>query len=82
MYTSLDHKKLEVYQQSPEFIAWTLPLLDTLSAGTSVRNQLDRASISVPLNIAEGNGKFTALIRAAFLTVHARPRSNVPGVSM
>jgi four helix bundle protein len=65
MYTSLGQKKLEVYQQSPEFITWTLPLLDTLSAGASVRNQLDRASISVPLNIAEG--KFTSADRCRFL---------------
>jgi four helix bundle protein len=64
MYTSLGQKKLEVYQQSPEFITWTLPLLDTLSAGASVRNQLDRASISVPLNIAEG--KFTSADRCRF----------------
>jgi four helix bundle protein len=80
MYTSLGQKKLEVYQQSPEFITWRLPLLDTLSAGASVRNQLDRASISVPLNIAEG--KSLRLIAAAFLTMHAPPRSNVPRVSM
>jgi four helix bundle protein len=65
MYTSLGQKKLEVYQQSPEFITWRLPLLDTLSAGASVRNQLDRASISVPLNIAEG--KFTSADRCRFL---------------
>jgi four helix bundle protein len=64
MYTSLGQKKLEVYQQSPEFITWRLPLLDTLSAGASVRNQLDRASISVPLNIAEG--KFTSADRCRF----------------
>src|SRR6266581_4075942 len=37
-----------------------VPLLEGLSGSASVRNQLDRASTSVPLNIAEGNGKFTA----------------------
>ena len=31
-----------------------------------VRNQLDRASTSVPLNIAEGNGKFTSADRCRF----------------
>jgi four helix bundle protein len=66
MHTSLDHEKLEVYQQSLEFITWTLPLLDQVPAGASVRNQLDRASTSIPLNIAEGNGKFTSADRCRF----------------
>ena len=60
MRASLDHEKLEVYQASLEFITWTIPLLDRLPGNASVRNQLDRASTSVPLNIAEGNGKFTS----------------------
>ncbi len=32
----------------------------------AVHNQLDRASTSVPLNIAEGNGKFTPADRCRF----------------
>ena len=59
MHPSLD-------QASLEFITWTIPLLERLSASTSVRNQLDRASTSVPLNIAEGNGKFTSPDRCRF----------------
>ena len=47
MHTSLDHEKLEVYQASLEFITWTIPLLESLPASASVRNQLDRASTSV-----------------------------------
>ena len=66
MRASLDHEKLEVYQASLEFITWTIPLLDRLPASASVRNQLDRASTSVPLNIAEGNGKFTSPDRCRF----------------
>ena len=66
MHTSLDHEKLEVYQASLEFITWTIPVLDRLPANASVRNQLDRASTSVPLNIAEGNGKFTSPDRCRF----------------
>ena len=34
--------------------------------GLAVRGQLDRASTSIPLNIAEGNGKYTALDRCKF----------------
>jgi four helix bundle protein len=66
MRTSLDHEKLEVYQASLDFITWTIPFLDGLPGSASVRNQLDRASTSVPLNIAEGNGKFTSPDRCRF----------------
>jgi four helix bundle protein len=66
MHTSLDHEKLEVYQASLEFITWTIPFLERLPGTASVRNQLDRASTSVPLNIAEGNGKFISPDRCRF----------------
>ena len=57
-----DHEKLSVYQVQLEFIAWVDHLLEEVQrslAGKTreVRNQLDRASLSVLLNIAEGNGK-------------------------
>jgi len=66
MRTALDHEKLEVYQASLEFITWTIPVLDGLPRRASVRVQLDRASTSIPLNIAEGNGKFTSPDRCRF----------------
>ena len=66
MRTSLDHEKLHVYKRALEFITWTLPLLDSIPGAASVRNQLDRASASIPLNIAEGNGKFTSADRCRF----------------
>jgi four helix bundle protein len=66
MRTYLDHEKLEVYQKALEFITWTLPLLEAVPANLSVRNQLDRASTSIPLNIAEGNGKFTSADRCRY----------------
>jgi len=66
MHAALDHEKLDVYQKSLQFIGWTLPLLDKLPRTASVRNQLDRASTSIPLNIAEGNGRFTSADRCRF----------------
>jgi len=66
LHTCLDHEKLEVYKASLEFITWTIQVLDRLPANASARNQLDRASTSVPLNIAEGNGKFTSPDRCRF----------------
>lgn len=53
-----DHEKLEVYQRSIEFVAWTDTLLEEIPRNLSVHDQLDRASTSIPLNIAEGNGKW------------------------
>jgi len=55
-----------VYKVSLEFITWTIPLLDRLPGSPAVHNQLDRASTSIPLNIAEGNGKFTSPDRCRF----------------
>jgi four helix bundle protein len=59
MSRRFDHEKLEVYQTSLVFIAWLEPILQNLPKSLAVTDQLDRASTSIPLNIAEGNGKFT-----------------------
>jgi four helix bundle protein len=64
-----DHEKLDVYQQSLEFVGWTESLLATITAKAAVRDQLDRASTSIPLNIAEGNGKFSIKDRCRFLGI-------------
>lgn len=61
-----DHEKLKVYQASVEFAAWATSLLERVPKTLDVHNQLDRASTSTPLNIAEGNGKFTAPDRCRF----------------
>ena len=66
MNRQLDHEKLEVYQASLAFIAWLEPILQKLPKSISVTDQLDRASTSIPLNIAEGNGKFTGADRCRY----------------
>jgi len=43
--------------------------LGAVSAKAAAKEQLDRASTSIPLNIAEGNGKFSARDRARFFEV-------------
>ena len=60
------HEKLIVYQRSIEFVVWLEPLLEKLPAKIAAKDQLDRASTSVPLNIAEGNGKFSTKDRARY----------------
>ncbi len=52
-----DHEKLRAYQEALAFVGWVGPIIDRLPAKLSARDQLDRASTSIVLNIAEGNGK-------------------------
>ena len=66
MKTYFDHEKLTVYQESLRLVSWTTGLLDAIPKTLSVHDQLDRASTSIPLNIAEGNGKFTPPDRCRF----------------
>ena len=66
MRTHFDHEKLTVYQRALTFIAWAETILESQPKTLSVRDQLDRASTSIPLNIAEGNGKFTSADRCKF----------------
>ena len=62
-----DHEKLDVYQEAIAFCGWVGEFLNAISAKAAAKDQLDRASTSIPLNIAEGNGKFSAKDRARFL---------------
>src|SRR3954468_11379594 len=57
MKPQFDHEKLRAYQEALRFIAWVDPIIEKLPAKISARDQLDRASTSIVLNIAEGNGK-------------------------
>ena len=66
MTQCFDHEKLRVYQEAIRFVNWTGDILAMLPKGSAAHSQLDRASISIPLNIAEGNGKFTAADRCRF----------------
>ena len=64
-----DHEKLTVYQTAVSLVAWVTDLLVHVPKSLSVHNQLDRASTSIPLNIAEGNGKYTSADRCRFFDV-------------
>jgi four helix bundle protein len=61
-----DHEKLQCYQASLQFVALAEHILQRIPKGLSAWDQLDRASTSIPLNIAEGNGKFTSPDRCRF----------------
>ena len=64
-----DHEKLEVYRESIAFIAWVSTLLETSVRVGDVKDQLDRASTSISLNIAEGNGKYNPKDRCRFFDI-------------
>ena len=61
-----DHEQIAVYQEAIAFIAWLSALLEGTVRIGEVKEQLDRASTSIPLNIAEGNGKFAPKDRCRF----------------
>ncbi len=67
MTIHFDHEKLDVYQEAIAFCGWVGEFISAISAKAAAKDQLDRASTSIPLNIAEGNGKFSAKDRARFL---------------
>ncbi len=66
---SFDHEKLRVYQESVAFVAWVQNTLERLPARSAVTEQLDRAATSIPLNIAEGNGKYTPRDRCRYFDI-------------
>jgi len=66
MRIHFDHEKLDVYREAINFCGWVGEFLASISAKAAAKDQLDRASTSIPLNIAEGNGKFSAKDRARF----------------
>src|SRR5438093_504421 len=69
MKTYFDHERLDVYQESIAFRGWVGDLLKEVAAKAAAKDQLDRASTSLPLNIAEGNGKFSDADRSRFLEI-------------
>ncbi len=67
---SFGHEKLDVYRVSIEYISWVYTHCEHLS-GTHrhARDQILRASQSIPLNIAEGNGKATTADRRKYFEI-------------
>jgi len=71
MNRSFDHEKLDVYQVSIQFVAWAGELIDGAlpRRRQSAIKHLDEASTSIPLNIAEGNGKRSLKDRCRFFDI-------------
>ena len=66
----LDHERLDVYHVAVEFFSLALRILDNIPKDRrELRSQLERAAMSVPLNIAEGSGKPSPPDRARFYAI-------------
>jgi len=63
----LDHGRLDVYQCALRFAAQSFQILQSVPRGhAELADQFRRATLSIPLNIAEGAGKPTDKDRARF----------------
>jgi four helix bundle protein len=71
MNPMFDHEKLDVYGVELEFIRWLTEFFEDASHAKAAQrreliDQLDRASMSVLFNTAEGNGKRQGRQRAKY----------------
>ena len=65
-----DHEKLDAYRVSITFVAWAYRLCKGFKGiDRHARDQLLRSSQSIPLNIAEGNGKPPSADRKRFFRI-------------
>lgn len=64
------YKELIVWQKSMEFVDWVYAMLKTFPREENYRlcDQLARAVVSIPSNIAEGNGRNSKSDFARFLS--------------
>lgn len=66
---SLDAERLDVYRLALDFQSFAAPQLLLMREAASMRDQLDRASASIVLNIAEGAGRRTGAEKSSFYAV-------------
>ncbi|MCA9263803.1 MAG: four helix bundle protein, partial [Planctomycetales bacterium] len=67
---TFDHEKLDVYRLAIEYVGQTFQFAVTLSGiHRHTRDQWLRAAQSIPLNIAEGNGKRSLKDRSRFFDI-------------
>ena len=66
----LSHEKLDVYQKSILFLALAAKLWASFPRGyADLQDQLKRAALSVPLNIAEASGRTGSLDNARHFSI-------------
>lgn len=70
---SFDHEKLDVYQTAVDWVSLAQDIAEALPRGKgNLADQLQRASSSITLNIAEGAGEFSGAEKARFYRIAKR----------
>ncbi len=73
MTVRFSHQQLDVYNAALEFVVASDEIASSFPKGRSyLRDQLRRAAVSIPLNIAEGAGEFNAKEKARFYRIAKR----------
>ena len=69
-----DHEGLDVYQVSISFVSLADDIVEHLPRGRAyLADQLQRAALSIPLNIAEGAGEFSPKDKKRFWCIGEPP---------
>ena len=76
-----DHEKLTVYQVAIEFVMLADEVIEHLPRGRAyLSDQLQRAALSISLNIAEGAGEYAVDEKARFYRMAKRSATECAGV--
>lgn len=77
----LDHEKLTVYQTAIQFVILADAIIEHLPRGRAyLSDQLQRAALSIPLNIAEGAGEYAVDEKARFYRMAKRSATECAGI--
>src|ERR1700729_1218886 len=77
----LDHEKLTVYQVAIEFVILSDEVIENLPRGRAyLSDQLQRAALSISLNIAEGAGEYAIDEKARFYRIAKRSATECAGI--
>jgi len=78
---ALDHEKLDVYHVAVEFVIVADGIVDHLPRGRGyLSDQLQRAALSISLNIAEGAGEYSIDEKARFYRMAKRSATECAGI--
>ena len=76
-----DHEKLTVYQIAIEFVLLADEVIEHLPRGRAyLSDQLQRAALSMPLNIAEGAGEYSIDEKIRFYRMAKRSATECAGI--
>jgi four helix bundle protein len=63
------HEDLDVYQAGLQLVVWLESMTTAFACSADLLSKLDKATTSIVLNIAEGNGRFTGTDQAKFFGI-------------